>query len=376
MSSCLCTGRKIKFRKFKKLSGHPNRLVIYKEIYKTTKNMSVPFSDAHLQGAYETKIQFDKFTDNDRILIDSSPREKYRRRAGECKTVLHWGQRKLLMSEIEFFTNHCEANKIAVVVYVGAAPGVHIPILTNMFPQFSFLLYDPAQFMIPKEKQQRLKIKNKLFTDNTAIKLKKKLRKETVYFISDIRSGDIEHHGDEESTPEESEKYDQYVADDMSAQKRWVEILKPHRSIFKFRFPYKPGTTEYFNGTVYLPVWGPQTTTETRLVIEEPTNYRMYDHTKHEEQMFYFNTVKRLTYYVSSVHGNGLDHCFDCLSELHILKEYILMTNPELQSNPQLLNEKSGALSETISLDLWNRTMSERYRFFMKKIAEQQSHKK
>ena len=39
-----------------------------------------------------------------RILPEDYEREKYRRRQGEVKTVIHWGQRKLLLSEIEFLT--------------------------------------------------------------------------------------------------------------------------------------------------------------------------------------------------------------------------------------------------------------------------------
>ncbi len=39
----------------------------------------------------------------------------------------HWGQLKLLLSEIEFLTPYYECNYL--VVYAGAAPGVHVPIL-------------------------------------------------------------------------------------------------------------------------------------------------------------------------------------------------------------------------------------------------------
>jgi hypothetical protein len=35
------------------------------------------------------------------------------------KTVLHWGQRKLLLSEIEFLTNHTDKDRKYIVVYAG-----------------------------------------------------------------------------------------------------------------------------------------------------------------------------------------------------------------------------------------------------------------
>ena len=39
-----------------------------------------------------------------RILTDDFPRTPYRRRTGENKTTVHFGQRKLLLAEIEFLT--------------------------------------------------------------------------------------------------------------------------------------------------------------------------------------------------------------------------------------------------------------------------------
>ena len=52
------------------------------------------------------KLQNDNLiTDLFRILPDNLPRVEYKRRTKEIKTVLHWGQRKLLLTEIEFFTN-------------------------------------------------------------------------------------------------------------------------------------------------------------------------------------------------------------------------------------------------------------------------------
>ena len=44
--------------------------------------------------------------------------------ASERKTARHFGQRKLLISEIEFLTMHARFND--TVVYAGAAPGTHI----------------------------------------------------------------------------------------------------------------------------------------------------------------------------------------------------------------------------------------------------------
>jgi cap2 methyltransferase len=55
------------------------------------------------------------------------------------------------------------------------------------------------------------------------------------------------------------------------------------------------GITKYLAGDVYLPVWGPIPTTETRLVPSE--GFYDYDNTKYEENMFYFNTTARVALY-------------------------------------------------------------------------------
>ena len=48
----------------------------------------------------------------------------------------------------------------------------------------------------------------------------------------------------------------------MDAQKRWVEILKPDKSMLKFRLPYNHPeknqvyeSFEYLEGDIFLPVW-------------------------------------------------------------------------------------------------------------------------
>ena len=139
------------------------------------------------------------------LLHPQAPMTIYRRRRDEDKSVIHWGQRKLLISEIcflimlgcspthddvastaaTFATSRSESiafNAIsralsalaalgsgesvveartscssakrhskkctyrAWLVYAGAAPGTHIPILASLFPRVLFILIDPAPF--------------------------------------------------------------------------------------------------------------------------------------------------------------------------------------------------------------------------------------
>lgn len=110
-------------------------------------------------------------------------------------------------------------------------------------------------------------------------------------------------------------------------QADWHRIIHPAASMFKFRLPYTPGSTRYLEGKFFLPVFGGRTTTECRLVVEDAEgNEREYDHTVYEQIMFYHNSVRRTQYWdhdISWGDGDGLDHCYDCASEIHILSQYL-----------------------------------------------------
>jgi hypothetical protein len=54
------------------------------------------------------------------------------------KLGCHNGQRKLLLTEIEFLSKSPK-----LVIYAGSAPNEHMPILLDMFPEHKFLLIDP-----------------------------------------------------------------------------------------------------------------------------------------------------------------------------------------------------------------------------------------
>ena len=76
-----------------------------------------------------------------RILNPKSRRMKYI--FSDKKRDIHNGQRKLLMSEIEFLVNNYQEK--VIVLYIGASAGVgsiHTYTLINMFPEFEYHLYD------------------------------------------------------------------------------------------------------------------------------------------------------------------------------------------------------------------------------------------
>lgn len=55
-------------------------------------------------GGYPLRRVLRPFALADRLLTEATPRSQRRGRGGEVKTTEHWGQRKLLMSEIEFLS--------------------------------------------------------------------------------------------------------------------------------------------------------------------------------------------------------------------------------------------------------------------------------
>lgn len=242
-----------------------------------------------------------------RVLAPNAPREKYQRRSGDLKTVNHWGQRKLLMSEIEFLTMfHTQAD---VVVYAGAAPGTHIGYLSGLFPRLKFVLVDPADFTV--KSTNKIDVRQEFFTDDIA----KEFSSQRSLFICDIRTADWK--------VQSSEEVEDSVEADQKAQLNWVQIMNPVASILKFRLPWGAGATHYLEGDIYLPVWGPVTTIETRLITRKNAGMIYYNHKRYEERLFYFNTVTRVQYYSHGIVAEGLCHCFDCASEIIVLFEYL-----------------------------------------------------
>lgn len=244
----------------------------------------------------------------------SSPREKYvpRDKKAHSTSVLHRGQRKLLMSEIGALIRLDPAKRYTAV-YAGAAPAIHTSLLSELFPNVVFHLYDPTPFAI--KETDRVQLFNCCFSDEMA-RMYTPETQENLVFICDIRR-----------TPDEC-----MVWEDMQAQWRWHEIMQPELTSLKFRLPW-PGNgvapasnlVEYLEGDIHLPVWGPHNTTESRLVIERGRHRgtRVYDCLAYEEEMCYFNRVTRPSVHTRQTHRHdGLDGCYDCTAELLLLEKY------------------------------------------------------
>jgi len=231
------------------------------------------------------------------------PQKKYKPpKFGEIKNI-HWGQVKLLLSEIEFLSDI--TNRPLLVVYAGAAGGQHIPILSSLFPDILFILYDPSKFDI--KPTPNIVIRNELFLDSNA-KLYKHF---SAVFISDIRivkSGKVE---------------EQQIIIDNKWQMDWVKIMDPLKSILKFRTPWlsDPDHIISLYGKQQFQAFAPAHSSEIRLISQRPYVEKKYMNKTHDDQMYYFNNEYRNKNFHREDCFFGVN--YDTLRTANILKKYI-----------------------------------------------------
>lgn len=255
-----------------------------------------------------------------RILNPRSRRKKYEKLTS-TKDHMHNGQRKLLLTEIEFITREFEKLKKGhkIVLYIGASTGatksIHTYTLAQMFPEFEYHLYDDKSFYHKLRELKNVKIFQRWFTDEDS----KRYKGKNVLMISDMRDPIIGKHKNNNNL----NKQNKTVFDDMAVQRKFYEDIQPISALLKFRLPWKPGKTEYLDGDIYYQLWQGLHSTETRLVPNG--KLKVYDNTSYEERLFYFNTETRFKYYKHDIECYG--HCYDCNSEITILENYIKFRN-------------------------------------------------
>ena len=302
------------------------------------------------------------FDVNDTLLLPSNPRKPYK--SGVEKISVHYGQLKLLVSEIYFLSLYANLTNDITVVYAGAAPGIHIVALNFLFPTIQFHLYDPARFTI--KANDRIHLYNQLFTDETAnqwanwstTSVGKQL-----FLISDIRSIDDEDLEAAKKDIQLQKRIEEAVDRDMRLQERWYNIIKPTRALLKTRMPYaydwSPLTYTYLNGYMFKQAFAPQSSTECRLVPYELADFpidryprddplafpaeipkvRVYNNKEYEEQMFHLNTeIRQKNIYTRSVDiaGLGVTKDYDSAYFMYVLSLY-LRAHPDSKCTLQQL---------------------------------------
>lgn len=274
-------------------------------------------------------------------------RLKYCEHKYENLDHMHHGQRKLLMSEIEFLVDEYNSYKDhdnVVVVYVGAAPGTHINVLANLFPMFTFHLYDKTTYDSRLKMYENIRLFSEYFTESHA----NTYSRMNVIFISDIRNLDIRKKINTDGSDQD------LVHEDMEKQKSWFKIINPLCGLLKFRLPWKDGTTIYLDGKLYYQVWGGRHTTESRLSPKQRELTCKYDHREYEEKMHFFNRISRRQIYKNEIECYG--NCYDCFAEIYILSRFldafILPNEPNQKDIPEIKEEFLCALRYMIDDEL------------------------
>ena len=266
----------------------------------------------------------------------------------------HDGQRKLLFSEIEFYTLVSQKYdlKNILVVYAGSGEGIHEQVIFNLFPELDFYFCDPIKFLFKHPllyNKDRVRINNNYYTDETwkdVFKFNKKNK--NIIFISDIR-GDV------------TEKD---IMNNMIQQQKWTIQLNSVAYMLKFRLPYLdenfnkslityklPKEVEvdrsynnmdneinkkydfyYLKGSIYIQLYSPTLSSETRLVYVRDKNEKFiiqkYNIENYDGNMYYFNQIDRSKKYkykdsnLMKYHILGYDDSYESVSEYYIIDKY------------------------------------------------------
>lgn len=224
---------------------------------------------------------------------------------------LHYGQRKLILSEIEFLSALLQQSTTSalplLVVYAGAANGSHLPFLFHLFPEVRFVLIDPAPFCdavlrISESLHPVVEIIEGYCTDELCMRLKRDYSSSyRLVLVSDIRSGVPCRSTNREHTA--------MIMRDNAWQRGWYGSLGAECAMLKFHPPYPrvqdpaspkyeadddtPSSIDYIDGALLWGVWAPKSSSEVRLVVYGELKERTYDTVEFEEQCYHYNTTGR-----------------------------------------------------------------------------------
>lgn len=288
------------------------------------------------------------------ILQPNAPVREYSSGMGRESNAVKFGQFKLLVSEIEFFTLYWDPiqHPNPICIYVGALPGQHTNILAQLFPQITFHLYDTQSAAPSLRERSNIQIYQRYFTDAEVAVYKDV---PSLFFISDIRSLQYQQGGAYKATLANEER----AWNDMRLQEGWVKALRPVWSLLKFRLPYdfpevraKIGPTwRYLDGMIYFQQWTGRESAEARLVVPQDWSEKDYDYGQYERMMAHHNAVTRnAKVYRNPFNPNSSDHIdtdhgytndYDSVATALIIKLYLekVGVRPTLEKGILLLSE-------------------------------------
>lgn len=225
------------------------------------------------------------------------------------------GQLKLLLMAMQFFNRVLESGPYTIL-YVGAAPGLSIPILDRFYRKWikKWILYDPELFVgnfckeIEENAENRFDIRRKYFDELEA----QSIPSENLIVLFDHRTSD---------------KSRDKMTEDFTNSTVWLRTLQPVAACIKFRLPWPNSdkdTIEGIAGTIMIQPCTAQFSAECRLWIFDVNDTRLYNLREHEEKMFYYNLEPRWQLISSEqINMPGFDMGQDSQMTLKILNDYV-----------------------------------------------------
>lgn len=276
----------------------------------------------------------------------------------------HWGQLKLFTSELLFLTNYYDPSEVKDLIYIGAAPGDHLDVLSKLFPSLTFHLYDKADFNPELGMIKNIKINNTYF-DKDDVKEWKDIN---CLLISDIRTVSYDSS---KTLVDDLKENEEIVWKDMNLQRSWVEEIEPLYSLLKFRLPYaeefeleKGKIRTYLDGIVYTQPFCKSSSSETRLcVFGKQITERDWDILSYEKKLFYHNSVTRSKHTFKNPLNNstkniypqiGLYNDFDSVYLTNVVIDYMKKINREIteESVKKLLKYIINNIKKDINLNI------------------------
>jgi hypothetical protein len=243
-----------------------------------------------VKPSYRKKDKYEYFDKKTYFTFgNGDPKTDYRKNKN---VQIHIGQLKLLLSEMEMLIYYMDISKVNNVIYIGAAPGKHIYVLSKLFPEVKFYLYDQRDDWDERIKgEKNITIINHYFSDQDIEEWKN--FSSPFALISDIRNLETSRYVTEEKLDERID----LIWSDMLLQQKWVEVLKPDTALLKFRLPYprKDETTftrKYLDGVLLRGIFSKKDSTESRLLIQGQA-YRDWRIDNYEKITAYHNQYVR-----------------------------------------------------------------------------------
>ena len=214
--------------------------------------------------------------------------------------------------------------------------------ILDTFPEHFFTLIDWKDvdknlLTLQKERQyrERLVVQQQLFSDYMATEL---VNSVDVFFSEYVRADTTKA------------QYEIQVNTDMRAQLDWYQRIKPQYSLLRLQIP-RGGEFRYAQGVAFVPPWtSPQNNIEYLFLEDISTlKYINYDYKSEQQRLSYHNRVRRLTAWSHQTvkESVGLDHCWDCATESHLLWTFIRSVSRNMMST--LVINKVHKMSEMLS---------------------------